>query len=310
VQGPGTTNTLPITTIATDHVTFPIDAPNSSKPGQAQRRPGSGLTEMTPLQIPAQPQATDETSVIRENAVPSPVPPWQRWNDYGIALLLEGNQPSDRGELAQAEQAFEQVEKLGRADGPMNLARAFFKEGRLNDATAALSRAAKFSPPAPPWTISWLSGLIDQQNGNLDRAIDELQAVVDNRWPDADRRGFDFSMDYEVLNALGQTLFDRAKREPSGSSSRREFLLKASARFEQTLAIDSENLAAHYALWQIDDQLGDSVKAQAHRLAHGRFRPDDNARDRAVSLARHRDKAADHAAGAVVVYELRGGSVD
>src|SRR6266699_1510896 len=53
----------------------------------------------------------------------SSIPEWQRWNDYGIGLLLEGDKGSEKGELIQAAQAFEQVEKLGRADGPINLAR-------------------------------------------------------------------------------------------------------------------------------------------------------------------------------------------
>ena len=51
-----------------------------------------------------------------------------------------------KGELIQAAQAFEQVEKLGRADGPVNLARVYFKEGRLDDAVSALQRASKFEP--------------------------------------------------------------------------------------------------------------------------------------------------------------------
>ena len=58
---------------------------------------------------------------------------------------------------------------LGRADGPVNLARVYFKEGRLDDAVAALQRAAKFDPPAPRWTVAWFNGLVDKQNGFLDQ---------------------------------------------------------------------------------------------------------------------------------------------
>ena len=44
--------------------------------------------------------------------------------------------------------------------------------------------------------------------------------------------------------------------------------------------------------------------------AHERYRPDDNARDRAVSVARRNDPAADRAAQAVVIYDLqRAGAV-
>jgi hypothetical protein len=38
---------------------------------------------------------------------------------------------------------------------------------------------------------------------------------------------------------------------------------------------------------------------------HERYRPDDNARDRAVTAARRRDPAADHAAQALVIYPLQ-----
>ena len=41
-----------------------------------------------------------------------------------------------------------------------------------------------------------------------------------------------------------------------------------------------------------------------HRREHEKFRPDDNARDRAISIARRADPAADHAAQATVIYPL------
>jgi len=44
--------------------------------------------------------------------------------------------------------------------------------------------------------------------------------------------------------------------------------------------------------------------AAEHGKLHERFRPDDNARDRAIAAARRRDAAADHAAQATVIYDL------
>ncbi len=38
-----------------------------------------------------------------------------------------------------------------------------------------------------------------------------------------------------------------------------------------------------------------------------KYKPDDNARDRALVLARSKDPAANHAAEAVVIYDLRRG---
>jgi hypothetical protein len=45
--------------------------------------------------------------------------------------------------------------------------------------------------------------------------------------------------------------------------------------------------------------------AAQHRALHERYRADDNARDRAVAMARRRDPAADHAAQATVIYPLQ-----
>lgn len=174
-------------------------------------------------------------------------PPWQRWNDYGIGLFLEGNQGSEKGELIQAEDAFRRVTETNPQNGLVNLARVYFKEGRLAEATDVLQKAAALNPPANWWTVSWLNGLVNKQNGNLDAAIKDFETVVTNGVPD---RGFDFSKDYEVLNELGLTLFERAKQERGDArkAERQAFLKRAIARFEQTLTMDSENLVAHYNL--------------------------------------------------------------
>jgi tetratricopeptide (TPR) repeat protein len=268
VFGKDYTNDLPVTVIAADQITFPIEAAN----------------------------APNE---------PSKIPPWQRWNDYGIGLLLEGDKGSEKGELIQAAQAFEQVEKLGRPDGPLNLARVYFKEGRLDDAVAALQRAAQSDPPAPRWTVAWLNGLVNKQNGFLDKAITEFRSILEDRYPELDRRGFDFSKDYEVINELGQTLFERAKVERADKARRDSFLQQAAEQFENTLKLDSENVAAHYNLSLIYGQLGNEPRSAKHRQQHERYRQDDNARDRPVAIHRRQNPAADHAAQAIVIYSLQ-----
>ena len=75
---------------------------------------------------------------------PSPIQPvWQRWNDYGIGLLLEGGtKGGQKGELKQAEAMFQKVAELGPSDGWVNLARVYQKEGRIPEALAALESAA------------------------------------------------------------------------------------------------------------------------------------------------------------------------
>jgi tetratricopeptide (TPR) repeat protein len=277
------TNELPIVTIASDQVTFPI----ASK----------AVTEAA--------TADSGKAICTVTNSPSPIPEWQRWNDYGIGLLLEGNTGAEKGELIQAAQAFEQVEKLGRADGPVNLARVYFKEGRLEEAVAALQRAAKCEPPAPRWIVAWFSGLVNKQNGLLDDAIKNFRSILEDRYPELDRRGFDFSKDYEVLNELGQTYYERAKAERGNPARQREFLNAGAEAFQKTLAIDSENLTAHYTLALIYTQLADETKAAYHRREHQKYLPDYNALDRAVTIARRADPAADNAAQATVIYPLQ-----
>jgi tetratricopeptide (TPR) repeat protein len=267
------TNDLPITTIASDTIAFPIDALSSAS-----------------------------LSTIGHQR--STIPEWQRWNDYGIGLLLEGNRGAEKGELIQAEQAFAQVEKLGFVDGPLNLARVYLKEGRLDEAVTTLKRAANCDPPAPRWTVAWLNGLVDKQNGFLDQAIADFRSILEDHYPELDQRSFDFSKDYEVINELGQTLLERAKGERANPARQKEFLEQALAQFQKTLTLDSENLTAHYNLALIYSQLGDEAKAANHRQQHDKFRPDDNAKDRAISIARRANAAADHAAQATVIYNL------
>jgi tetratricopeptide (TPR) repeat protein len=242
------------------------------------------------------------------NNPPRDIPEWQRWNDYGIGLFLKGDKGSEKGELIQAAGAFNRVEALGRADGPLNLARVFFKEGRLDDAVAALQRAndaKRFDPPGNRWTIAWLNGLVNKQNGFLDESIQQLTSILEDRYPELEKRGFDFSRDYEVINELGQTLFERAKMERANPARKEEFLRAAATRFDRTLTIDPENLTAHYNLGLIHASLGDSAASERHRKLHERYRPDDNARDRAVATARRNNPAADHATQAIVLYDLQ-----
>jgi tetratricopeptide (TPR) repeat protein len=267
--GPGAP-ALPVTTIASDRVVFPVGSAPTFRP-----------------------------------AAPSVPPAWERWNDYGIGLLLEGASGSEKGELRQAADAFAQVERLGHAEGPLNLARVFYKEGRIDEAGDALHRAA--AAGAPPWTVAWLSGLVNKENGFLDEAIDDFtRALAAGPAAGASRR-FDFSLDYEVINELGQALFERAKieRGAARADARRAYLRRAADEFEKTLAIDVENVTAHYALSLIYDELGDAARSGEHAALHARYKPDDNARDRAVAIHRLANPAANHAAQSIVIYPLR-----
>src|SRR5205823_2057025 len=73
--GPDKVPPLPIVDICEDHLTLPVEGLATSVPEQA-----------------------------------SPIKPaWQRWNDYGIGLFLEGGAEAKKGEFRQAEQAFRKL---------------------------------------------------------------------------------------------------------------------------------------------------------------------------------------------------------
>jgi tetratricopeptide (TPR) repeat protein len=233
------------------------------------------------------------------------VDPWERWNDYGIGLLREGGR-SAAGPLRQAEAAFREVERLGRAEGPINLARVYLKEGRLDEAAQALARAEALDPAAQPWTRAWLGARVDRERGDLDAALEALEGIAATRFAEARARGFDFSYDVRVLNELGRTLYERGRQERGEARRGERLRLMRVARdwLGKVLVIDPEDLSAHYSLALVHQELGDPEAAARHRELHLRYKPDDQAVERAVALHRSRDPAADHAAAPIVIYDL------
>ncbi|MEO0971944.1 MAG: aspartate phosphatase, partial [Pseudomonadota bacterium] len=262
---PEAVNPLPVTVIARDRLTFPI-----------------------------------EGAPARRGEAPD-IAPWQRWNDYGIGLLRKPGV----GELRQAEQAFARVEALGRGDGALNLARVYLREGRVDDAAAALARAGE-STDVMPWVVAWFNAQVDRQNGFLDEAIGQLDNILEGRFAAARERGFDFSRDYRVLNELALTYYERARLSRSERlRARRDADLQAArAAYDRVLTIDPENLAAHYGLAQVHGALGQGPEADYHRARHARYKPDDNAADRAIAAARQRYPEAARAADPTVIYPL------
>lgn len=271
VYGNDFINELPILTLATDRLTFPVA--------------GSDALISNPA---------------------SSIPEWERWNDYGIALLRKGGK--SKGELRQAVEAFQRVEALGRPDGPLNLARVALAQGTIRDkAIEALERAAAFDPPAPSWSVAYFTGLVNKQNGYLDEAITNFESLIGTRTPEMVKREFDFSQDYRLLNELGQTYVERSKLErgEEAQEARATFQRRAVELFESALAIDPENAQAHYNLSVLYRQLGDPEQGKFHFARYKTYKPDDNARDRAIAIHRAANPAANHAAEAIVIYDLQ-----
>lgn len=274
-QGPveDAVNNLPVTVMAEDHVVFDV----RSKAGDV---------------------LTADRAVREQRQTPEL---WQRWNDYGIGMLLAG-----KSQLRQAGEAFQEVEKLGRYDGPLNLARVQFAEGDLDGATVSLGRAAQSEPPPPPWTLAWLSGEVSRQQGYLEEAEKSFRSVLEDDTQERRDRLFDFSLDYRVRNSLGLTLVDLAAIAESRRQVDRsqELLAQAEQEFLRVLETDVENVSAHANLAALYRRMGDDDKAAHHGQLQVKYKMDDNAADLAVPVARRKYPAADHAAESLVIYWL------
>ncbi|MBA4191641.1 MAG: hypothetical protein C0467_26985 [Planctomycetaceae bacterium] len=186
----------------------------------------------------------------------SPVKPaWQRWNDYGIGCLLEGG--GKRGHFRQAETAFAKLLTLSEKDavwnGHLNLARVYIEEGRLDEAARQLDAAGKCDPPAPPWSRTWFTALVNSETAtrkeHLDAVIADLERLLDPNTQPRDR-GFDFTKDYVIWNRLANQLFKRRQFEPVGSDARQGFVLRTVTAAERVLQLDAEDVTAHDLLAQ------------------------------------------------------------
>ena len=201
--------------------------------------------------------------------------------------------------------------QLNRWDGPMNLARVYNAEGRLDEAVAALQRADAYQRRAkaiPRWTWAWLSGDINRQQGRLTEAIVNLRSVLEDRTADMQTARLRLQL---RLRGDQPARADAVRPGPAAGAARPDTTRRATAwqeavdTFQQTLAIDSENVTAHHNLQLLYAELGDTEKSREHEQLHLRYKPDDNAQGRAERLARERYPAANHAAEAVVKYPLQ-----
>jgi tetratricopeptide (TPR) repeat protein len=241
------------------------------------------------------------------DAVPSTVPAWERWLDAGIAHFRTADCAAGKGQWAQADEAFAQAAAAGRVEGLLGRARVAFRDGRVDEAAAYLRTAAADHPGELPWAVTYWSAIIDMQQGQYERAMEGFRAVSATAFTEAHARGFDFSKDDRVLTDWASACLERARqlREATDATQRAALYAEAISLTDRALLLDSQRFQTWYIRMQALEASGDAVRAADSRLAYERYRPDDNARDRAVSLARARDAAANHAAESAAVYDLQ-----
>src|SRR5205085_11076547 len=168
-------------------------------------------------------------------------------------------------------------------------------------AAEALQRAGEFKEnPARRWTLAWLWSSVFQREGQFESAEKQLRSILDFR---DGQRGLDFSRDYLVINELGLVLFEKAKVAAASEKEEirhtaDELRRKAVEAFQRTLALDPENLAAHYNLFLLYSLLGQGERAAEHQKLHAKYKPDENAREKALTVHRQKNPPANHAATA------------
>jgi tetratricopeptide (TPR) repeat protein len=204
---------LPIVAVAENEVTLPVVAHNA-------------------------PAFEPKTTVLKEE--------WQRWNDYGIGLFLQGD-------LKGAAAAFQRVTEAdpNNPDGWVNIGRCAVQEGDMERARTALERALALSPNLP--RANYFYARVLRADGNYAGAAERLHKVLAQ-----------YPRDRVALNDLGRVLFLQRK------------YTEAVTVLQSIFAIDPEDLQAHYNLMLCYSGLGDEKRAKEHQSRYLRFKADES----------------------------------
>jgi Flp pilus assembly protein TadD len=204
---------VPIVTVAEDEVTLPVVAHN----------------------VPAAPP---KTVALKQE--------WQRWNDYGIGLFLQGD-------LKAAAAAFQKVTEADPAnpDGWVNIGRCAVQEGDMERARAVLEKALALSPNLA--RTNYFYARVLRADGNYASAAAHLRIVLAQ-----------YPRDRVALNDLGRILFLQRKYSDAVKT------------LQSVLAIDPEDLQAHYNLMLCYNGLGNETLAKQHEARYMRFKADES----------------------------------
>ncbi len=172
---------------------------------------------------------------------------WERWNDYGIGLLLQGDL---KGAAAAFTRATEADPK--NPDGFVNIGRARVQEGDLDGARTALDKALALSPNLG--RAHFFYSRVLRAEGRYDDALAHLREVIAQ-----------YPRDRVVRNDAGRILFLQKK------------YAEAIREFQYVLTIDPEDLQAHYNLMLCYNGLGQQDRAEEHQKRYLRFKADESA---------------------------------
>ena len=171
----------------------------------------------------------------------------ERWNDWGIGLLLQGD-------LKGAEYAFKKVTEAEPeyADGWLNVARALVQEGETDAAKPYVEKAMAINPKLG--RIYFFKAMVQKSDGDYDGALASLR-TVESMYP----------RDRVALNQMARILF--LKRQYA----------QAVKVLERVCQVDPEDLQMHYTLMLCYRGLGDSEKAAREEVLFRRFKAEEAA---------------------------------
>ncbi len=171
----------------------------------------------------------------------------ERWNDYGIGLLLQGD-------IKGAEAVFLKVTQMdpGYADGWVNVARARIQEGQMVAAAEMLRKALEIDPKLAK--THFFHALTLKAEGKYDEALKHLN-IAASQYP----------RDRVVLNQIGRILFLQRRYQ------------EAVETLKRVLAVDPEDLQAHYNLMLCYQGLGNAEMAAREEKLYRRFKADEAA---------------------------------
>jgi Flp pilus assembly protein TadD len=210
----------------------------------------SGLIKGQVPDLPIITLAQAETSI----PVSDRMPQWnsiakagtsERWNDWGIGLLLQGD-------LKGAEFAFRKSAEANPnyADAWLNVARALIQEGETDAAKPMIERALQVDSSLG--RIYYFQALIQKSDGDYDGALKSLERVAGQ-----------YPRDRVVLNQIARILF--LKRQYA----------KALDYLERVCDIDPEDVQMHYTAMLCYRGLADATNARREQILFQRFKADE-----------------------------------
>ena len=205
---------LPTVTIAADQVTLPVVAKNAPKP-EPKRQLG----------------AND----------------WERWNDFGIGLFLQGDLKGALAAFQNAAQA-----DPAKADSYVNIGRVLVQEGDEQGAKQALEKALAMDPSLARTHYFYARAL--RIEGKYDEALEHLR-IAEQKYP----------QDRVVIDDIGRILFLQHKYQ------------EAIDELKKTMAIDPEDLQANYNLMLSYRGLGNTDQSNEYQKRYLRFKADEAA---------------------------------